>query len=251
MVPMVALYLVLTGLALDNYEQFDTLLGDRGYVGVETGFAMIALILESLTAHIIGAFTAAYLVPYQMGDDPRPLPCVRGVLRKLPLLTTAWALTHWPTLLILWWLATIAPAEVLGLSFVIGPILAALSAATLLVAPVVMSEGLRLRSISRAWRLARTRFTAVFGFVFACAVLALMLAAFIASLPALVEATGFITFGSLGWLVQGVMAQLAVLIVVPFVAIATAQLYLQLRVHAEGLDIVIAADRAFPARAMQ
>jgi hypothetical protein len=47
------------------------------------------------------------------------------------------------------------------------------------------------------------------------------------------------------WLLQGVTSQLALLVVVPFTAIATAQLYLQFRVHAEGLDIVIAADRAF------
>lgn len=249
MVPMMGLYLLLTGLALDNYEQFDALLGDRGYVGIETGFVMIAVVIESLTAHIVGAYTAAYLVPYQMGDEPRTVTCVRRVVRKLPVLTLVWALTHWPTLLILWWLATIAPAEVLGLSFVMGPLIAAFSAATLVVAPVVMSEDLRVRSISRAWRLARSRFTAAFGFVFACAILGLMLALFIATLPLLAETTGFITFGSLGWLVQGVTAQLAVLIVVPFVAIATAQMYLQLRVHAEGLDIVIAADRAFPSTA--
>jgi len=38
---------------------------------------------------------------------------------------------------------------------------------------------------------------------------------------------------------------LALLIVIPFIAMATAQLYLQIRVHAEGLDIMVAADRAF------
>jgi hypothetical protein len=102
-----------------------------------------------------------------------------------------------------------------------------------------------VRSIARAWRLARTRFGAAFGFVFACGLLGAMMAAFIAFLPQLAESTGFITFGSFGWLVQGVTTQLAVLIVLPFVAIATAQMYLQLRVHAEGLDIVIAADRVF------
>ena len=245
MVPMVAVYLLLTVLAFDQYEQFDTLLGDRGYVGVETGVVLLGLVVQSLTAHLIGAYTSAYLVPYQMGGDPRPSVCVRRVLRKLPVLILTWALTHWPTLLIMWWFATMAPKQVLAISWVIVPLVAMLSAASLVVAPVVMIEQLGVRSIGRAWRLARTRFAAAFGFVFACALLGAMLAVFVAFLPDLAELSGFITFGSFGWLVQGVTSQLAALIVLPFVAIATSQMYLQLRVHTEGLDIVIAADRAF------
>ena len=245
MVPLVALYLLLTVLAFDKYQQFDSLLGDRGYVGVETGFVLLGLVVQSLTAHLIGAYTAAYLVPYQMGGDPRAGECIRRVLRKLPVLLVTWALTHWPTLLILWWFVTIAPADVVAVAWVIVPLVAMITAAWLVVAPVVMIEQLGVRSIGRAWRLTRTRFGAAFGFVFACAVLGAMLGAFIAFLPPAAESTGIITFGSFGWLVQGVTTQLAALIVLPFVAIATAQMYMQLRVQVEGLDIVIAADRAF------
>ncbi len=245
MVPLVALYLLLTVLAFDKYQQFDSLLGDRGYVGVETGFVLLGLVVQSLTAHLIGAFTAAYLVPYQMGGDPRAGACVRRVLRKLPVLILTWALTHWPTLLVLWWFVTIAPSEVLALVWVMVPLVAMISAAFLVVAPVVMIENLGVRSIGRAWRLVKIRFAAGFGFIFACAVLGALLAMFIAFLPPAAESTGFITFGSFGWLVQGVTTQLAALIVLPFVAIATSQLYLQLRIQVEGLDIVIAADRAF------
>ena len=245
MVPMVALHLLLTVLAFDQYQRFDSFLGDRGYVGVETGLVLLGLVVESLSAHLIGAFTAAYLVPYQMGGDPRVRTCLLRVVRKLPLLLFTWALTHWPTLLVMWWFVTIAPAQVLSLSWVMVPLLAMISAMSLVVAPVVMIEQLGLRSIARAWRLARTRFGAAFGFVFACGLLGAMMAVFIGFLPQLARSTGFITFGSFGWLVQGVTTQLAVLIVLPFVAIATAQMYLQLRVQAEGLDIAIAADQAF------
>ena len=245
MVPMMGLYLLLTVLAFDKYQQFDSLLGDRGYVGVETGFVLLGIVVQSFTAHLIGAFTAAYLVPYQMGGEPRAAACVRRVLRKFPLLLFTWALTHWPTLLIMWWFATIAPTEVLALSWVMAPLIAMISAASLVLAPVVMVEQIGVRSIGRAWRLARTRFAAAFGFVIACAVLGAMLAFFIAILPRAAETTGIVTFGSFGWLLQGVTTQLAALIVLPFVAIATSQMYLQLRVQAEGLDIVIAADRAF------
>ena len=245
MVPMVALHLLLTVLAFDQYQQFDSFLGDRGYVGVETGLVLLGLVVESLSAHLIGAFTAAYLVQYQMGGDPRAGACLWRVTRKLPLLLLTWALTHWPTLLVMWWFVTIAPAEVLSLAWVMVPLIALLSAISLVVAPVVMIEQLGVRSIARAWRLTRTRFGAAFGFVFACGLLGAMMAVFIGFLPQLAKSTGFITFGSFDWLVQGVTTQLAVLIVLPFVAIATAQMYLQLRVQAEGLDIVIAADRVF------
>jgi hypothetical protein len=249
LVPMVALHLLLTVLAFDQYQQFDSFLGDRGYVGVETGFVLLWLIVQSLTAHLVGAYTAAYLVAYQMGGEPRMGACVRRVIRKSPTLVFTWALTHWPVLLSMWWFATIAPEEVLAVAWVMVPVLAALSAASLVVAPVVVIEQLGVRAIGRAWRLVRNRFGAAFGFVLACAVLGAMLTIFIAFLPTLAELTGFITFGSFGWLVQGVTTQMAGLIVLPFVAIATAQMYLQLRISAEGLDIVIAADRVFASAA--
>jgi hypothetical protein len=232
-------------LAFDSYQDFDTLLGDRGYVGVETGLVLLGVAVQSLSAHLIGAYTAAYLVSYQMGGDPQASACLRRVLRKLPLLTLTWAMTHWPTLLTMWWIATIAPAGAFALLWIMLPLIAMFSAMSLVVAPVVMIEQLGVRSIARAWRLGRNRFGATFGFVLACGLLGAMLAAFIAFLPDLAQATGFITFGSLDWLVQGVTTQLAVLFVLPFVAFATSQMYLQLRVQAEGLDIMIAADRVF------
>ena len=53
-------------------------------------------------------------------------------------------------------------------------------------------------------------------------------------------------------IVQGVMLQLVVLIVVPLIALATAQVYVEVRVVGEGLDLVIDADAAFgPARHTQ
>lgn len=248
MVPMVAVHLLLTVLAFDQYERFDSLLGDAGYVGVETGLVMLAVILQSLSAHLVGAYTAAYLVPYQLGGSPRSAVCLGLVLRRSPLLLATWALTHWPTLLIMWWFASLAPADVAALAYIMVPLLVTISAATLLVAPVVMSEHGDVRSIGRAWRLVRPRFGVAFGFVIACGLLGGLLATFIALLPDLAQGTGLITFGSLTWLAQGVATQLAVLLVVPLVAIATAQLYLQFRIQLEGLDIVLAADKAFGAQ---
>jgi len=245
MVPMVAVGVLLAVLAFDRFDAVDGLLGDRGYIGAESGFAFLAVALQSFTAHLIGAYAAVFLVRYQMGGSPGIGECIRVVLRRLPLLVATWLVTHWWALLFDLWLITSDRSSLAALIWILPLTAALLSTCVLLVTPVIMSEKLGFRAIPRAWRLVRTRFGAAFGFVWACSVLAVMLFSFIAFLPQLAQGTGLITFGSYTWLVQGITLQLALLIVIPFTAIATAQLYLQIRVHAEGLDIVMAADRAF------
>ena len=245
MVPLVAVGVLLAVLAFDRFDAVDGLLGDRGYIGAESGFAFLALALQSFTAHLIGAYAAVFVVRYQMGGSPRMGECIRAVLRRLPLLVATWLVTHWWALLFDLWLITSDRSSLAVLGWVLPLAASLLSTCVLLVTPVIMGEKLGFRAIPRAWRLVRTRLGAAFGFVWACGVLAVMLFAFIAFLPQLAEGTGLITFGSYAWLVQGITSQLALLIVIPFTAMATAQLYLQIRIHAEGLDIVLAADRAF------
>jgi len=245
MVPMVALNLLLSALAFDRFDSIDGLFGDRGYVGIEAGFVFLALSLQSFSAHLIGAYTAVYLVRYQMGGEPTIRQCAWAVVRRLPLLLVTWLLTHWWAMLLAWWIVSVGPSVVVALVWFLPVVTSLLSTCTLLVTPVMMGEKMGLRCIGRAWRLVRPRFGAAFGFVWACGVLAGLLFVFIAFLPSLAETTGLVTFGSYTWLVQGVTSQLALLVAVPFSAIATASLYLQIRVHAEGLDIVLAADKAF------
>ena len=240
---MVAVGVLLAVLAYDRFDAVDGLLGDRGYIGAESGFVFLAAMLQSFTAHLIGAYAAVFLIRYQMGGSPSVGECVRAVLRRLPLLVATWLVTHWWALLFNLWLISSDGGAQVALIWILAASL--LSTCVLLVTPVMMGEKLGFAAILRAWRLVRTRFGAAYGFVWACGVLAVMLFAFIAFLPQLAQATGLITFGSYAWLVQGITSQLALLIVIPFTAMATAQLYLQIRVHAEGLDITVAADRAF------
>jgi hypothetical protein len=248
MVPMVGVGVLLAVLAFDRFDTFDSVLGDRGYIGAESGFAFLAIALQSFTAHLIGAYTAVFLVRYQMGGSPGIGECVRPVLRRLPLLAVTWVITTAVGAAVR---AVAGPARTTPPSSrwsgSLPPTAATLSTCVLLVTPVMMGEGLGSPP-SPAQRLARMRFGAAFGFVVACSVLAVLLFSFIAFLPQLAEATGLVTFGSYMWLVQGVTTQLALLVVIPFTAIATTQLYLQIRVHAEGLDLVVAADRAFGRR---
>jgi hypothetical protein len=244
MLPMAALQLALSLFAWNRFQQFEGLLGDHGYLGAERGAALVAILVESLTAHLVGAYAAAYLVTYQLGGEPHLWPTLRRVLRRLPLLCGTWAVSHM-------WLALASLIYLNGsldlltvLAILLSPLIAVFAALTLFVAPVVVCEHGH-GPLRRALRLARGRFGAVFGFVWANGLVGLMLLVCITWLPRLVETTQLVTFGSYRWLFEGVAAQLALLVVVPFSAVATAQLYLQVRIQTEGLDIVLAADRVF------
>ena len=247
MLPMMALNLLFSVLAFTSFSSFDNLLADRGYLGVERGSVFVAIVVQSFTAHLIGAYSAAFLVRFQLGEQPTMGQCLGAVVRRLPMLLLTWMLTHWWAFLIA--LAVInAPSAFVGLLLYVVPLAAMFSAMVALVTPVLMTEHSGVRCIPRAIRLTRTRFGAVYGFVLTCGLISGSLFVFIADLPSLLEQTQLVTFGSYGYLVQGVTLQLALLVAVPLSALATAQLYLQLRVHAEGIDLSLAAREAFGGR---
>lgn len=244
MVPMLVMNLFLSALAFSQFDGYDGLFGDRGYVGVESTSVFVAIVLQSFTAHLVGAFGAQVLVTHQMGGDPRLGDSLTAVLRRTPMLLLTWVLTHWWAVLAALVLVS-SPELAAESSTLTVPFLVLCTTCVLLTVPVLMTEGTGVSSIGRGYRLARTRFGASFMFVVVCALIGGLLFGFISELPVLLEQTGFVTFGSIGYLVQGVTSQLALLVVLPLSALATAQLYLQLRVTSEGADLVIAADRAF------
>lgn len=244
MVPMMAINLLLSVVAFRDFDSFDSLFVDRGFVGVESSTVFFGVLVQSFTAHLLGAYAAVFVVDHQMGGAPTIRRALGAVLRRLPMLLLTWVLTHWWAMLVAL-LAVNAPVVAAATIVFIAPVVALLSAFVLVVVPVLMTERQGVRSIGRGIRLARGRFGAVFGFVVLCGLLGGALFVFIGQLPMLLESTGLVTFGSIGYLVQGVTVQVALLVVLPLVAVATAQFYLQLRVHVEGLDLVLAADRAF------
>jgi type III secretory pathway component EscS len=244
MLPMMAANLLLSVLAFRSFDTFQNAFGDRGYIGAESGQVFVAIVLQSFTAHVVGAYAAAVLVPFQLGTEPTMRHGLGVVLRRLPLLFTTWAVTHWWAVLLALAIAFAPSATGPSLVFM-WPLVALATTLGLLVGPVIAAEQLGMRAIPRAVRLVRTRFGASWGFVVVAGLISGSLFAFIAQLPSLVEATGLVTFGSYGYLVQGVTLEIALLVVLPLSALATAQLYLQLRVHAEGIDLWMAADAAF------
>lgn len=247
LLPMAALQLLASTIAWTRFDDFQGLLGDSGYLGAERGAAALTHLVQSLAAHLVGAYAAAYAVRYQLGGDPRPLPMVGAVLRRTPVLLATWTVSHsWLGLLVLAYLeAELQLFTVLAVLAI--PVIVSFSALTLFVAPVVMVEGVR-GALRRATRLVRGRFGAAYGFVWLNLLIGGVLTFSIALLPRAAEGTGLVVLGDARSVLEGVAAQMALLIVAPFSAVATAQMYLQTRVHAEGLDITLAADAAFGGR---
>jgi hypothetical protein len=243
LVPMVALNLLLSVLAFRNFQSYSGLFATRGYIGAESGATFAAVLLQSLSAHVIGAYVAAYLARYQLGGEPTIRIALSATLRRLPVLILTWVLSHWWAFLLLL-LVIDDPATASVAGGFLGPLLGIPTAMVLLTVPVVMIEGPR-RAVRRSIRLAGTRFGAAWGFVLTCALMASLLFLFIGLLPQLAESTGLITFGRFAWLFGGIALQIALLVIIPLVGLATAQFYLQMRVYSEGIDITLAADRAF------
>jgi hypothetical protein len=247
LLPMAALQLLVSTVAWARFDDFQGLLGDSGYLGAERGAAVLTFVVQSLAAHLVGAYAAAYAVRYQLGGDPRPWPLVRAVLRRAPVLLATWTVSHsWLALGVLVYMD--GDMEVItALAVVAAPVAVLFGALTLFVAPVVMVEGVR-GALRRATRLVRGRFGAAYGFVWLNLLIGGVLTFSIAVLPAAAEGTGLVVLGDARGVLEGVAAQMALLIVAPFSAVATAQMYLQTRVHMEGLDITLAADAAFGGR---
>jgi hypothetical protein len=258
LVPAIVVNLVVSTLLFDRFTSFEhdivslpeLIGGIDAATGVETLLAYIGIVCTSLATALIGGYLATVFVRVEFGEPVTLRACLRATLRRLPALLGAWLIGHGWMLLVAWamvavsgrtlapWLVLIVPAGFVVVVF------------ALFVSPVVVIERRgSLGAIGRAMGLVRARFGAAILFLCAAGIIGLGLRFGITFLPRLAQATGLVTFGSYGWLVEGVAGQLAQLIATPLVALATVAFYVQLRVHLEGMDITVAADRAFPGSA--
>ncbi len=250
LVPAVALNVWVTILGFDRLDPNDSalpsFLGDDTGSGIEDVAVWLAAVFASFVTAVVGHFAALLL----LGDRFRtPVTLARALartVRRLPSILAAWALTHWWFPLMALIVVTAQPDLVAVWIFLFTFVCWFSAAATLLVIPAMVGERLGpLAAAKRSLRLARLRYGVCFTFVFLATFLALLLGVGILTLVPLLEATGFISLGGATPIVQGVMTQLVVLVVVPLIALATAQVYVEVRVAGEGLDLVIDADAAF------
>lgn len=250
LVPAVALNVWVSILGSDRLDPNDaalpSFLGDDTGGGIQDLATWLSIVFASVVTAIVGHFAAQILLGERFHDPVTLGRALRRTGRRLPAIVAAWALTHWWQPLMALVVIT-SEAEAAGAWLFLFALVAWFSsAATLFVIPAMVGEKLGpLAASKRNWRLVRRRYGLCVRFVLLATSLSILLLGGIATLVPLLEATGFLSLGEASWIVQSVMVQLAVLLVVPLIALGTAQAYLETRLDAEGLDLQTDADRAF------
>jgi len=249
LVPAVVLNLWVTIVATDRVDpNADTtgLFADASAGNEDIG-VFVAVVFVGVATALVGHFCAQLLLGERFQQPIGAGAALKTTLRRSPAVFVAWLLTHWWFVALAGLVATASSDQIGPLLFFSVVVMWPSSAATLLVVPVMVGEGLGpFRAAIRSWRLARRRFGTCLGFVFLSTVLATLFGLGITTMIPLLDQFGFLQFGDATGTIVAVAAQLAVLFVVPLVAMATAQFYVELRISAEGLDMSLDAAAAFP-----
>ena len=253
LLPGVVLNVVATGLAFDRYQSVSGSVASlpelfgagRASSGIESVLWYLGTVINSLAAALVGGYVTALVVQRQVTTMLSAGQALGTLVRRLPALVLAWLVGHSWIVAGAWLVGHSSTWS--GIVLVVGvPLSFALIVHTALVSAAIVCEGLGpFAALRRSWQLAHRQFSVVSGFVAASAILGLFVQYGITILPKALDAVGLLSFGRFGWIVQGVAAQLGRLISVPLVALATALLYLDLRMKTEGMDLVIDADRSF------
>jgi hypothetical protein len=251
--PAVAINLWVTIAAFNRLDPNDSALPSFLTEDTTSGIEDVAWIVASVFISFVTAVVGYYCALILLGERFRtPISIGRALVRtlkQLPAIFVAWALTHWWFPLMALIVVTSDPGAAVGWGALFVFVSWFASAATLMVVPAMVGERLGpLAAAKRNWRLIRLRYGVCLIFVLVATLLSALMLTGIATLVPLLEEAGFLEFGRFAWIVQGVIAQFAVLLVVPLIALGTAQVYVEIRVIGEGLDLVIDADTAFGAR---
>lgn len=214
-------------------------LADRGLAGAFTAatsgsdsnspsvtFANFALVvLAGLVLSLVTGAVAHLLSAWFADRSATATDAIRASLRRAPALVVAWVLVH-----LLELAATLA---------LVLPLLFAMPM-FLVTAPAIAIEGLGpFAGVRRSWRLARARYWSLF---WAGILIAIVSSVLTIALSGLGLAFSFFSFG---WIVDVVCRGASSLVTVPFVAAATALVYLDLRIRAEGLDLELGIAEHF------
>jgi hypothetical protein len=254
LVPVVVLNLVASRLAFDHYTSLDGAVvslpeffgGIDAATGAETLAAYLAILSTSLAVAVCGGYLAVLVTRRSLGRPIGIRVCAGDTMRRVPALLVGWVVGHsWM------WLGSLLVVQLSAgslsvLVVLLLPIVGWIAALTVFVSPVIAVEHVGgLAGLRRSARLVRPRLATVLGFSLACVVIGGGMRMLITWLPRALESSGIITFGRFGWLAEAMAGQLSQLIVIPLVGAATAVLYLQIRMAAEGMDLVLEAERVF------
>jgi len=250
---LVAVFVVPIHLAIAFVERnaasgsfsFDALTSDDPAVVAETSqdttsaaqlWALgMRLFLPSLALMFVAVAVAHLVAAWSVGRDVPTGQLLRLVARRW------WAVVV--TFIVIHVLEAVGFAGFLALApFSVGGLF--VMAAFVVTAPVIGAEGLGpLKALNRAASLAMRRFFPTLGISLAIGLVAFLLGSALGGLPLLIAV--FLDF-HLAWPLQAAGSILGALVTTPFVATATALLYLDLRIRTEGLDIELAAAELAP-----
>jgi len=220
--------------------------GSAGDFWISTAVTIVSLVTVAFMAGAISQVVAASY----LGETLSAGPALARTLRRSGALFGGWFLCHLPAVVtglgyVALVLAGAGLGVVVGLGFlgllVLGPVLLAISALSVAVAPAIMVEDLGpVAGVRRSWGLVRRRFWAVLGISLLAGLITSLVAAALAFVPSVVA----LFFGlEYGWIVLAAGSILASLISTPIVAIAATLIYFDLRIRTEGFDLqIIAAE---------
>ena len=256
LVPAMVVNVVLSTVLFDRFDSLgdtapsvpELVGGADAATGADTVLAYVGIVTTAVAVALAGGYLAMLFSDATFGRGVSMGRALRATARRLPALLGAWVIGHVWFLLGALVVVRARGAALAGWLVFLVPAGVFLAAVVVLASPVIAVERLGpWRGLRRAVRLAGYRFGGAVGFVIGAGTVGLALRFGMTLLPRLVEATGLVRLGSWGGLIEGVAGQVAQLLAIPVIGLATAAFYVQLRVHAEGLDLVLAADRALPA----
>ncbi len=243
--------------ALNGASLFDAL-GDPSLLDAEATqpfgattdlWVSLAISIPSLlmVAFMAGAISQVVAASY-LGETLTAGPALTRTLRRTGALLGGWFLCHLPALMVglgfvLLLVADAGISLIVGLGFLalllLGPVLLAISALSVAVAPAIVVEDLGpVAGVRRSWALVRRRFWPVLGI----SLLAGLITAVVGGAISFVPSTVGLLFGlEYGWIVLGAGGILATLVSGPIVAIAATLIYFDLRIRTEGFDLQIIA----------
>jgi hypothetical protein len=254
--PVLVLELVTTWLTFDRFESLDGAVvslpelagGIEAATGVETLLWYLSLVANSLAVALVGGLATVVALDDRAGRPVTLAGSLTATVRRAPVLVAAWLIGHSWVVVASFVMVNVDGLALVGLAFVVSPVLLAVVALMLFVSPIVIAERAGpITAVRRSVRLSRARWGATTAFVVVSGLVGLWVRFGVTFLPRLAESTGLVTFGSAGWLVEGAAGQIARLLAIPLVAVATAACYIEVRMQVEGMDLTSEAERAFAA----
>ena len=199
--------------------------------------AFLSLGLGAVAALFIGAYVSTIVADERFGRAGSQRAALAVLAKRAPALVVAWLITHAWVFLVFW-----AGQANGGLAALVAVLAIPFALMSTYLAPVVVLERLGpLAATRRSWSLAKRTFGATTGYFALSSMVGLWFRFGLALFPAVIHSV--IATDRYQWLLEGVGAQIGIVVSAPIVACSTVVMYLDIRTRTEGMDLFLEADR--------